>query len=288
MHSTDTTVRDVLIPTADGLDLHAQYWAIADPRGVVVVAHGFGEHGNWYDHVARAVGPAAGVDFVAVDLRGHGRSPGRRGVVQHYDELTADLTAAFEWAGRERPGLPRFVLGHSNGGQVALRAALDPRFGPAIDGLILSNPSLRLSVQVPGYKLRLGRFLLRRAPWITLGAPLHIEKLTSDPAMQKLRRDDRLSHSRISPPFFFGMVEGGDLIALRAGEIQVPVLMILGGADTIIDPVASRAIFERLGSQDKTLLLFPGMLHEPFNEIGREQVFADLTGWLDHHLPNAS
>ena len=112
----------------------------------------------------RAVGPAAGVDFVAVDLRGHGRSPGRRGVVQHYDELTADLTAAFEWTGRERPGLPRFVLGHSNGGQVALRAALDPRVGPAIDGLILSNPSLRLSVQVPGYKLRLGRFLLRRAP----------------------------------------------------------------------------------------------------------------------------
>ena len=106
--------------------------------------------------------------------------------------------------------------------------------------------------------------------------------------MQKLRRDDRLSHSRISPPFFFGMVEGGDLIALRAGEIQVPVLMILGGADTIIDPVTSRAIFERLGSQDKTLFLFPGMLHEPFNEIGREQVFADLTGWLDHHLPAGS
>jgi alpha-beta hydrolase superfamily lysophospholipase len=63
MPSTDTTVRDVLIPTADGLDLHARYWAIPDPRGVVVVAHGFGEHGNWYDHVARAVGPAAGVDF---------------------------------------------------------------------------------------------------------------------------------------------------------------------------------------------------------------------------------
>lgn len=285
MPATGLIGQDAVIPTSDDLRLHARHWAHPAPRGVVVVAHGFGEHGGSYEHVVRTVGPAAGVDFVAADLRGHGRSPGRRGVVRRYEELTADLLAAFDWAGRARPGLPRFVLGHSNGGQLALRAALDPRAGPRIAGLMLSNPSLRLAVRVPGYKLRLARFLLRHAPGVTLSAKLVPEMLTRDPAMQRTRRDDRLTHGRISPSLYFGMVEGGALIARRAAEIVNPVLMVLGGADPIIDPVGSREVFDLLGSPDKTLLVYPGMRHEPFNELGREQVFADLAAWLDRRLP---
>ena len=251
---------------------------------MVVVAHGFGEHGGSYEATVDAVGPTARVDFVIPDLRGHGRSPGRRGVVKSYDELTGDVLAAFDWACRERPGLPVFLLGHSNGGQLALRAALDPNGGARIAGLILSNPSLRLVLRVPAYKLSLGRFLRRHAPWVTLAAPLQIEKLTRDPVMQRERNDDPLCHSRISPPLFFGMVEGGREVIARVGEVRNPVLLILGGDDPIVDPEASRLAFEGLGSSDKTLIVYPGMLHEPFNEVGREEVYAALVAWLDRHL----
>ena len=276
--------RDVGLLTREGLRLHVRHWPVASPRGVVVVAHGFGEHGGNYEHVARAVGPVAGVDFVLVDLRGHGRSGGRRGVVMAYSDLTADLINAFDWAGRERPGVPRFILGHSNGGQLALHAGLDARVAPLIDGLIVSNPSIRLSVPVPGYKLRLGRFLRRHAPWVTLSAPLESELLTRDPVMRRERERDRLCHSRISPQFFFGMVEGGETILKRAAEIVNPMLMILGAADPIADPAAAQRAFERFGAKDKTLLVYPEMLHEPFNEIGREAIFAEVAGWLDRHL----
>src|SRR4051794_32447607 len=86
MTTAETEDRGVVFPTGDGLTLQARYWPQADPRGVVVVVHGFGEHGGNYEHVARAVGPAVGADFLAPDLRGHGLSPGRRGVVGRYDE----------------------------------------------------------------------------------------------------------------------------------------------------------------------------------------------------------
>src|SRR4051812_3704051 len=76
MLGTDESARDVAITSPDGLRLHARHWPVSSPRGVVVLAHGFGEHGGSYEHVVQAVGPAAGVDFVAVDFRGHGRSPG--------------------------------------------------------------------------------------------------------------------------------------------------------------------------------------------------------------------
>lgn len=284
MTRAEPTAREMEIPAPDGLHLHARHWTVPKPGGVVVVAHGFGEHAGCYDHVARALAADARIDVLVPDLRGHGTSPGRRGVVGRYEELTGDLLAAFDLAGREYPGLPRFVLGHSNGGQLALRAALDPRVGPEIAGLIVSNPSLKLAARVPGWKLALGRFLLRRAPGVTLSANLRPEQLTRDPLMQQHRRDDRLVHGRISPPLYFGMVDGGLLIARRAEAIHQPILMILGGADPVVDPETSRVVFERLGSIDKTLLLFPAMRHEPFNELGREKVLADVAAWLDHRL----
>lgn len=282
MLTTPSPPSDVSIPTPDGLVLRGRHWARPNPRGVVIVAHGFGEHGGCYRHVAEALGPALEVDFVAPDLRGHGRSPGRRGVVGRYEELTSDLRAVLAWAESERPGLPRFVLGHSNGGQVALRLALEDGDGPA--GLILSNPSLHIVVPVPRYKLRIGRFLLRVAPGVTLAGKVADDWMTRDPEMRREHQLDTLRHSRISAPLFFGMVDGGPLIEGRAGEIRVPVLMLLGGSDPVIDANASRRIFARLGSLEKTLIVYPEMLHEPLNELGRERVFADVASWLEERL----
>lgn len=282
MISTHAPGRDVVIPAADGLALRGWHWSRPHPRGVLVVAHGFGEHAGCYQHVAEALGPALDVDIIAPDLRGHGRSPGRRGVVGHYDELIADLGAAVAWASRVRAGLPLYVLGHSNGGQLALRLALQD--GAALSGVICSNPSLKLATHVPRHKLAAGRFLLRYAPRVTLGARLAAERLTRDPDMQREHRVDPLRHSRMSAPLFFGMVEGGTLVAQRAGEIRLPVLVVLGSSDPVVDPEYTRLVFEQLESSDKTLLIFPSMLHEPLNELGREQVFSDIAAWLDARL----
>jgi alpha-beta hydrolase superfamily lysophospholipase len=285
--STVSAARQVSIPSTGGISLFGRYWARPSPRAVVVISHGFGEYGGCYGHVIEALGPALHVDFLSPDLRGHGRSPGRRGVVRSYNDLIADLLFAFDWAGRERPGLPRFVLGHSNGGQLALHAALAPRIGSELAGLVLSNPALALATRVPRYKLSLARFLRRHAPGVTLSARVGADKLTRDPEMQRGHRSDHLRHARMSAPLFFGMVEGGQLIQERAPVITVPVLLLLGNADPVIDPGASRAFFARLGSTDRTIRVYEGLRHEPLNELGREQVLADIKAWLESHLPTA-
>jgi alpha-beta hydrolase superfamily lysophospholipase len=253
---------------------------------MVIVAHGFGEHGGAYAHVAEAVGPALDIDFLAPDFRGHGRSPGRRGVVRRYEDLVGDLRAVVSHARRRRPDLPVFVVGHSNGGQVALRFALEPVAG--VHGVIASNPSIRVAVAVPPGKLKLAKVLLSLAPWVTLKADTPSAWMTRDPAMQDAYRRDSLRHNRMSAPLFFGMVEGGRMLLSRAGEIRMPILMLIGGQDPVIDPTTSREFYERLGSEDKTLLLYPKMLHEPFNELGREQVFDDLGRWLEGRLAPTS
>ena len=75
------------------------------------------------------------------------------------------------------------------------------------------------------------------------------------------------------------------MLLSRAREIRIPILMFLGGQDTVIDPAASREFFDRLGSEDKTCSCYPKMLHEPFNELGREQVIDDMVRWLEPRLP---
>jgi alpha-beta hydrolase superfamily lysophospholipase len=283
-HGTEATLQ---IPSFDGTLLHGRHWPAENPRGRLVISHGLGEHSGCYEEFARAVTAVPGlVDVIGFDYRGHGLSPGKRGVIRVYDELVGELTAVARWVRATSRDQPVFVLGHSNGGQVALRVVLEREV--SIDGLVLSNPSLRLAYAVPFWKILVGRVLHRVAPHVTLGSPLLHEHMTRDSAAWPRRHADTLRHGRISPPLFFGMVQGGPQILARAAEIQVPTLMILSGSDAIVDASTSQRLFEQLGATDKTLRHFPEMLHEPLNDLGREDVYAAVIEWVSCRLISPS
>lgn len=268
---------------ADGMPLHARLWSGDDPQGTLVIAHGLGEHGGCYAHVADALTSEPGlVDVLAFDFRGHGASPGRRGYVHHYDDLLDDLRAALDWSKNHRPSGPRFLLGHSNGGQVAFRVALKRQ--DFLTGLILSNPSFRLRYPVPKLKLWLGKLLRLLAPSLTLSSVLPPEMISRDPAVPAQRDADPLRHSRISAPLFFGMIEGGEAALLRASELTLPLFLILGGSDPVVDHHATLDFFDHISSTDKTLRLDPDAVHEPFNDLGRRQLIQALADWLRHRL----
>jgi alpha-beta hydrolase superfamily lysophospholipase len=286
MATAQTQIREIEVRSADGTMLHCRWWFRPGARGVVVVSHGYGEHGGSYRRIADAIGSALDLDVVAADFRGHGKSPGRRGVVRRYDDLTGDLRSTLDWASTSIPEVPVFLLGHSNGGQVALRLALERQ--ATIAGIIVTNPALRVAMPIPPAKLRIGRFLAKYAPWVTLKGDIRSDLLTRDLEMQREHREDPLRHTRMSAPLFFGMVEGGEMLIARAGEIRVPILMLIGGQDPVVNPAAAREFYERLGSSDKTLLIYPKMLHDPLNELGAEQVFDDVVRWLESRIVDAN
>jgi len=262
--------------------LSARLWACPDPRGVLVIAHGHGEHGGCYAEFAGAIVPEANVDVVAFDFRGHGRSAGRRGVIRRYTDLLDDLEIWLGWAAHERPGLPVFVLGHSNGGLVAIRL-LETR-QPKIAGLILSNPALRLTADAPRWKRWIGEVLLRVAPWVTLQTGIDSDQLTQATESMITIDTDPLRHHRISPPSYFGMVANGPLALLEADRLTAPLFLILGGADPVTDPETGRRFFERASSVDKTLVVHEAMRHEPLHEVDRDEVIAAILLWIGERI----
>src|SRR5262249_25409202 len=80
--AAQASVERIELKSNDGTILRGSWWRRESPRGVVVIAHGYGEHGGGYWRVAEALGSRLELDVIATDFRGHGHSGGRRGVVR--------------------------------------------------------------------------------------------------------------------------------------------------------------------------------------------------------------
>jgi len=269
----------------DGASIRVRGWQPPDAvarRGSILLVHGLGEHSGRYAHVAARLA-ALGLEVRAYDHRGHGGSDGTRGGVPRADALVDDLGVVFEDLGAAGDGAPPFLLGHSVGGAVAARAATGGWVAPR--GLILSSPALRTLPISRAQRLAL-RVARRLAP--DLGAPnrLPVDKLSHDPAEIAAYRADELVHDRITPRLFDFLVDAGAAARRDAPRLTVPTLLVVAGADRLVDSVGAREFAAALAPGVGTLHWYDGLYHELFNERepDRARVLGDVVAWLEPRL----
>jgi acylglycerol lipase len=213
----------------------------------------------------------------AVDLRGMGLSQGRRGHLDRWQQWVDDFTALYEAVRKEAEGVELVPLGHSLGGVVVTSAVLSGAVEP--ERFVLSNPGFRSALEVPGWKLRLGQAASRLVPALTLSNEVDPALISRDPAVVEAYRNDPLVHDRVSARLFTEWSAASREALERAPELQVPFLLIVGSDDRLIDPQGA-AEFSSRATVDHSLKLYQGRYHEPFNDKGAEEVFADLAAWL--------
>jgi len=260
-----------------GVRLHYRWDEVSPPRAVVVVVHGIAEHGGRYDHVASAL-TAAGFGCLRVDLRGHGRSAGRRVYVERFDEYVGDTLAGVRFVRDRQPGVPIFALGHSMGGLVAILLALD--HPDTLAGLALSSPGLRAKVHIPAWKDALGRIMSRLVPTLAIPTGIPPTSVSRDPAVVKAYQADPLVTTKATARWYTEYLAAQARAMGDAPRLRTPTLMLVAGSDVLVDPEASQAFFDGLGAQDKTFQPYPDLYHEVFNEPERDAVIADLLAWL--------
>ncbi|KVN22507.1 hydrolase [Burkholderia stagnalis] len=274
--------------TADGLELASYRWPADEgataPRATVALVHGLAEHAGRYAALAARLN-AAGIDVLAVDLRGHGQSPGKRAWVERFDGYLNDADALVDEAARG--GAPLFLMGHSMGGAVAALYAIERAAarGRTLAGLVLSSPALAPGRDVPRWMLTVSRVISR--VWPTFPA-IRIDPalLSRDPAVVEANRTDPLVHHAAVPAR-----TGAEILDAMAriergrGALRVPVLVYHGTDDKLTEPDGSRAFGARVGSPDRTLTLYEGGFHETMNDLDRERVIGALIAWIHARAP---
>ena len=235
---------------AEGPDLHVRSWVPQEEvRGRVVIVHGIAEHGGRYAHVGEYLA-VHGYAAYAADLRGHGRSEGEPVYVDSFDEYLDDVTQLLTAPRYARPGFPTFLLGHSMGGTIAALLAIERDL--AIDGLILSAPAVRLGDDVPTWLVRVSQILGRYLPKMGL-IPVPFGGLSRDAQVVACHEADPLIYrDRVRARPGAELARGTESVQARMEELVLPLLILHGTADRLVDAAGSKELFARARSADKT------------------------------------
>ena len=252
-----------------------------EPRGVVVLSHGLGEHARRYDHVAARFGQDGLVTY-ALDHRGHGRSGGKRVLVKDISEYTGDFDTLVGIATKEHPGVTRIVLGHSMGGGIVFAYGVE--HPDDYDLMVLSGPAVAAQTAVSPVLAWFAKAVGAIAPGLPL-QELDASAVSRDPAVVNAYNTDPLVyHGKVPAGIGRALLLVGETMPQRAAALTAPLLVVHGSEDRLIPVDGSRQLVEAVGGSDVELKVYPGLYHEVFNEPERGQVLDDVVSWINARL----
>lgn len=261
-----------------GFQLFEQSWAPEMPKGVVVLVHGFAEHSA--RHAPAALHLAhRGYAVQSFDLRGHGRSQGKRCFVRAFDEYLDDTEALLLRAKRRWSGKPVFLVAQSLGGLIGSLCVVDGRF--ELSGLVLSAPAVKLGRDYSAFKIGASLAVGRALPHLPMFR-LRSSSICRDPAVVRAFEEDELVyHGRTPARTASEIIRAIRRLQANAERIRIPLLVMHGSRDQVADIDGSEALCERAESTDKSLRVYDGFWHEIMHEPENAMVLEDISSWLD-------
>ncbi|MGP9707453.1 alpha/beta fold hydrolase [Brachybacterium sp. AOP24-D1-21] len=252
-----------------GGTLAGRAWTRPAPRRVAVLSHGYGEHTGRYDWVAAQL-QAAGAAVYAADHLGHGRSDGQRVLISDYAPVVDDLDLVVQHAASQHPGMPVVLIGHSMGGMIAARYT--QLHSDSLAATVLSGPVL--------------------GSWATVDELLALDEIPSTPIDPgTLSRDPAVGEAYVADPlvwhgdFARPTLEGLQQAMATIDEVgsvgEHPLLYLHGEADRLVPLPASWEGLNSLRGPQTFVKTYPGAQHEIFHETNRDEVIADVIGFME-------
>lgn len=271
---------DVWTPSAGGSEATGGSGQPA-PTGVVIICHGYAEHARRYDHVAQRFGEAGLITY-ALDLRGHGRSGGKRVYLKNISEYTEDFHHLVGLATAAHPELKRVVLGHSMGGGVVFSYGVEHPDDYA--AMVLSGPAVYAQDGVSPVMTVVAKVLGGLAPGLPV-EDLPADAVSRDPeVVAAYEADPLVHHGKLPAGVAKALIGVGETMPQRAAALTAPLLVVHGGQDKLIPVAGSERLVECVGSTDVALKVYPELYHEVFNEPERAVVLDDVTSWIETRL----
>lgn len=280
--------KSTMYASFDGMKLSGYLWEPhATPKAVINLVHGYGEYSHRYDDWASRF-TDKGFIVHAIDYRGHGKSDGRRGHINSFDEFLKDVDVLINESKKRYPNLPQFIYGHSLGGNIVTNYIL--KRNHQFTGALISSPWFKLSFDPSVLMLSVARIMKRVYPKFTQNANLDVKGLSHDKKIVDDYINDPLVHEKISTRMFFEIYNAGLWAIKNADEINLPILVQHGTDDHITSYKASKEFAEKAKSAGKDVVYkeWTGLYHELHNELEKDAIFEFVVNWIDNKLSAVS
>lgn len=276
MPYTETT-----FSATDKLPIFLRKWAPDEPnpRAILVLVHGLAEHAGRYSYVVETF-LQQGYVIYGHDHRGFGRSGGRRGDFERFDQVLSDLDQVVELARTQHPGLPLGMFAHSMGGTIGVQYLT--RHPDKFRAAILSAPGFGPGPDQNKRLITLARILAKLAPTLTIHRGSSGEyKLSHDPAQAVAWDADPYVHDLATPRFAVQYLQAAAEAKSQLGRLRLPLLVVMGEDDVTVNQQDIREAVAAAGD-NLTFITYPGAYHEVHNEIPeiREDMLRTAVTWM--------
>lgn len=278
------TYKSTVYTSFDGIKLSGYIWEPQEtPKAIINLVHGFGEYSERYNYWTMKF---ADKGFVvhAIDYRGHGKSDGRRGHINKFDDFLNDIDVLVNESEKLYPNLPQFIYGHSLGGNIVTNYILnrDNNF----KGAVISSPWLKLAFDPSTLMLFFARIMYKVYPKFTQNSKLEVKALSHDKKIVDDYINDPLVHEKISAGMFYEIFEAGHRVFDNINKLDIPVLIQHGNADKITSYKASKEFANKAKELKKDIIYkeWEGLYHELHNELKKDEVFEFVLQCLEKKL----
>ncbi len=263
-------------------NIYYQSWLPeGEPKAILVIVHGLAEHSGRYMNVVNHLVPS-GYAVYGIDHIGHGKSDGKRGYVEQFQDYTKVLKNYFDMIGKLQPNKPMFLIGHSMGGLISTAFLLNHQ--DKLSGAILSGPGIKLPDNISQATIFAAKMFSIIMPGFGL-KQLDSKGVSRDPSVVDAYINDPLVYTgKITARLGAELIKTMQHVTQQAAKIKLPIMIVQGSDDKLVDPGGAQFLYDLVGSKDKTIKIYNGFYHEVFNEPEHELVLNDVEIWLNAHL----
>ena len=283
MQAVDSS--DGSFQSGSGANIFYRSWAPAEPRAVLLLAHGLAEHSGRYGDFASFFADA-GIATYALDFPGHGRSDGKRGHIRDFQEYTDALGTLLSSAREAHPDIPFVLFGHSMGGLITADFLLQHQ--SEFVAAVLTGAAIQSPQQPSSIVLFVNRVIASVMPRLGV-LRMDASGISRDPqVISDYENDPLVYRGKATAGLVTALISAMKRVVENATSIRLPLLIMHGSVDSLTAVEGSKLLHDSISSEDKKIVIYDGLYHEILNEPERKNVMEDILGWLETRIGDYS
>ncbi len=247
-------------------NIHFKKWEVKEPKANILIVHGLGEHLGRYEEFS-AYMTSEKIQCISFDLPGHGKSEGKRGNIRNLDDIVNIADKLLDQENIDNI----VVFGHSLGGLIAAYYVLQSKHN--VKKAIISAAAFGMKSKVPSVALPLIKIARGISPSFTVKNGITGNMLSHRSDIAEAYDHDKLVHPFISFSLFLDSIRVGDYCFSHFLDYKIPILVVHGEEDPIMDKKYSIAFYNMLPNAVKELKIIKNSYHEPHNEVNNREVY---------------